>query len=507
MLEGMGRRTTGAVAGVLAGAVALGVAELAAAFVRPESAPVEAVGAGVVRLTPAAVKDFAIRTFGAYDKTALIVGILVLLVPIAALLGMLAARRRWIGMLGFAAFGLLGVVAAAVQPDAGPLDPVPSLVGAVVGLGTLGLLLRTPDPEITPEGYERRRFLALAGASVAAAALAGYGGRALQKARFAADRSRAAVRIPRAASPAPPVPAGADLRLPGLSPWRTGDADFYRVDTALTLPQVAAETWRLTVHGRVDHPVTLTYEELLKRPLIERDITLCCVSNPVGGPYIGNARWTGVRLADLLREAGVHPDADQIVSRSADGMTIGTPTAVVLDGRDAMLAVAMNGVPLPIKHGFPVRMLVPGLYGYVSACKWLVDLELTTFADYDAYWVPRGYSAQAPVKTESRIDTPRDGARRPAGRVAVAGVAWAQHKGISRVEVRVDDGPWRPARLAPVPTADTWRQWVYDWDATPGDHVLRVRATDSTGYTQTGAQADVAPNGATGWHSASVTVG
>ncbi|HEY3502502.1 MAG TPA: molybdopterin-dependent oxidoreductase [Actinocatenispora sp.] len=503
---GSGRRVTAAVAGLLAGAVALGVAELAAAFVRPEAAPVVAVGSGVIRMTPNAVKDFAISTFGAYDKTALVVGIYVLLVPIAAVLGLLAARRRWVGVAGFAVFGALGVAGALTQADAGVLDPVPSLLGAAAGLGTLTLLLRVPDPAVTPTGYERRRFLWLAGGSVAAAAVAGYGGRMLQHDRFAAARSRAAVRIPRPASPAPAVPAGTDLAVPGLGPWRTESAAFYRVDTALTLPQVSAGDWQLCIHGRVDRSITLSYEQLLARPLIERDITLCCVSNPVGGPYIGNARWIGVRLADLLREAGVQDGADQIVSRSADGMTIGTPTSVALDGRDAMLAVAMNDAPLPIRHGFPVRMLVPGLYGYVSACKWLVDIELTTFGDYDAYWVPRGWSAKGPIKTESRIDTPRGGAKLGAGRIPVAGVAWAQHKGITRVEVRVDDGDWQPARLAAVPSADTWRQWVYEWDATPGDHTLRVRATDRTGYTQTGDEADVLPNGATGWHQVSVTI-
>ena len=272
--------------------------------------------------------------------------------------------------------------------------------------------------------------------------------------------------------------------LPGLSSFYTPNRDFYRVDTALVVPRVAAEDWRLRVHGRVRRELELDFGQLLARPLIERDITLSCVSNEVGGRYVGTARWVGAPLAELLREAGVEPGADQLVSRSADGFTVGTPTAVVLDGRDAMLAVAMNGEPLPLTHGFPVRMLVPGLYGYVSATKWLVDLELTSFGDFDPYWVRRGWARQAPVKTMSRIDTPRPLARQPAGRVAVAGVAWAQHRGIRRVEVRADGGPWRPARLAAEHSPDTWRQWVWPWEATPGRHTLEVRATDGTGATQ-----------------------
>jgi len=494
-----------ALAGIAAAAAALGVSELAAAFVRPESAPVAAIGAAAIQLTPAAVKDFAIATFGSRDKTVLLLGIYLVLALAAAAVGVLAGRYRRVGALCVAGFGVLGVVAAATRPDAGMLDPVPSVLAGAAGVGVLLLLLRPPS-ELTPTGYERRRFLWLAGGSVVAAAGLGYTGRSLQHSRFAATRSRAAVRIPRPASPARPVPAGAELDVPGLSPWRTGNGSFYRVDTALTIPQVTADGWRLRIHGRVARELTLSYRELLARPLIERDITLCCVSNPVGGPYIGNARWIGVRLADLLREAGVDERADQIVSRSADGMTIGTPTATVLDGRDAMLAVAMNGEPLPVKHGFPVRMLVPGLYGYVSACKWLVDLELTTFAAYNAYWVPRGYAAKAPIKTESRIDTPRDNTSRPAGRVPIAGVAWAQHTGIAKVQVRVDDGPWHDAQLAAVPTTDTWRQWRYEWDATPGRHTLRVRATDRSGYTQTSDVVGEAPDGATGWHTVTVTI-
>jgi DMSO/TMAO reductase YedYZ molybdopterin-dependent catalytic subunit len=524
----------GAVVGLPAAAAAVGLAELVAAFIRPQAAPVSAVAAAVIRLSPAWLVEFGAQTFGPRDKLALQIGTLVLLAAAAVLFGRLALRRPGAGMAGIAAFGLIGVVAAMTQHGAGSLDLVPSLLGAIAGAATLHLLLRTtgltpsPTPPPVPtgarpsplaaegaagdlvgvpevSGLARRRVVAWGVGVGAVAVLAGIGGRMLQRVRFAAERSRAAVRLPAPASRAA-ADTGTQLDVAGLPPWRTPAAGFYRVDTALTVPQVAAETWRLRIHGKVDHPLTIGYEQLLRRPLVERDITLACVSNDVGGPYIGNARWLGARLADLLREAGVHPDADQLVCRSADGMTIGTPTAAVLDGRDALLAVGMNGQPLPIEHGFPVRMVVPGLYGYVSACKWLVDIEASTFGSYDAYWVDRGWAQQAPIKTESRIDTPRDGASRSAGTVQVAGVAWAQHRGIRGVEVQVDDGPWRAARLAAAPSTDTWRQWLYPWAATKGKHTIRVRATDRAGTTQTADRAAPLPDGATGYHTINVRI-
>ncbi|MFD7861143.1 molybdopterin-dependent oxidoreductase, partial [Streptomyces sp. NPDC059783] len=346
------------------------------------------------------------------------------------------------------------------------------------------------------------------GAAPPASVGAGFLGRRLTSSvQAGAEASRRDLVLPVPDSPARPVPPGADLRVRGLGPFTTPAGDFYRVDTALVVPRVDADGWRLRIHGRgVRTPLTLTLRDLLRRETVERDITLACVSNEVGGPYVGNARWLGVRLADVLREAGVEPPsrggpADQLVARSVDGMTIGTPVEAVMDGRDALLAFGMNGEPLPFTHGFPVRMVVPGLYGYVSACKWIKDIELTTFADYDAYWVKRSWSAQAPVKTQSRIDTPRPLSSPKAGRVPVAGVAWAQHRGISRVEVRVDDGPWHTARLAAQDSRDTWRQWVWDWPATSGRHTLQVRATDGTGATQTARRTDTVPDGATGHHT------
>jgi DMSO/TMAO reductase YedYZ molybdopterin-dependent catalytic subunit len=324
--------------------------------------------------------------------------------------------------------------------------------------------------------------------------------------RHNVSAARAALRFPKPAVAAPPLPPGANLNIPGLSSFITPNGSFYRVDTALLLPEVDPATWQLRIHGMVQREVTLTFDQLLRRPLIEDYITLTCVSDPVGGPYVGNALWLGASLADLIRQARPLGGADQLLCTSVDGFTSGTPLQVVLDGRDALLTVAMNGQALPVEHGFPARMVVPGLYGYVSACKWVTDIEVTTFASAYAYWTTRGWSQQGPIKTESRIDVPVDNATIAPGRTPVAGVAWAQHKGVAAVEVRVDAGPWQQARLAAVPDIDTWRQWVWEWDATPGTHMLEARATDATGYTQTAAQAQPPPNGASGYPSATVVV-
>jgi DMSO/TMAO reductase YedYZ molybdopterin-dependent catalytic subunit len=335
--------------------------------------------------------------------------------------------------------------------------------------------------------------------------VAGLVGRVLTE-RSSVAKARAAVRLPKPTATTPSLPAGVDLDIPGLASFITSNAAFYRVDTAIVVPQVDPAGWQLRIHGMVNREITLTFDQLIRRPLIEDYITLCCVSNPVSGPYIGNARWLGASLGALLRQAGIRAGADQLLCTSVDGFTSGTPVQAVMDGRDALLAVAMNGQPLPVAHGFPVRMVVPGLYGYVSATKWVTDIEVTTFAGNVAYWAQRGWSQQAPIKTESRIDVPGDGTSLTAGRRTVAGVAWAQHKGIDAVEVRVDSGPWQLARLAAVPGIDTWRQWAWDWDATRGGHVIQARATDKTGYTQTGSDAPPEPNGATGYPQVNVTV-
>ncbi|MEU9232466.1 molybdopterin-dependent oxidoreductase [Streptomyces subrutilus] len=512
------QRLLGALGGVVAAAAGLAVAEPAAAAVRPESSPVAAVGAAAVDLTPTAVREWAIGQFGTADKLVLTLGILAVLAAVAAAAGMLAVRRLPARMAVAGAFGLLGAAAALGRPGAGWRDALPALAAAVTAAGMLWLLVtavRRPRGSASGGAWalDRRGFGRLVAATLAVSAGAALAGRRLGAYGSAgATASRARFRLPRPAVPAPPVPAGADLRVPGVSPFLTPNRDFYRVDTALVVPRVDAGGWRLRIHGEgVAGPLTLDLRELLARPLVEHDITLTCVSNEVGGPYAGNARWLGVRLADLLREAGVRPPseggpADQLVARSVDGMTIGTPVETVMDGRAALLAVGMNGEPLPFAHGFPVRMVVPGLYGYVSACKWLRELRLTTFDAYDAYWVRRDWAARAPVKTQSRIDTPRPFARLVPGPVAVAGVAWAQHRGIERVEVRVDGGPWREARLGAADGVDTWRQWVWPWQAATGSHTLQVRATDGTGAVQTGERAGTLPDGATGRHTVTVRV-
>jgi DMSO/TMAO reductase YedYZ molybdopterin-dependent catalytic subunit len=444
----------------------------------------------------------------------LLVGIVVVLAAVAAAIGVAAVRRPLVGFVGLASLTGVGVGAALSRPTSDPIDALPSIVGGIAGGLMLWVFERGegtgPDSiergELdAPRGVDRRRFFVMGAAGAAAALAAGGLGRVLAR-RFEADASRAAVDLPIPSASLGP-PDGADLRVSGLSEFITPNDSFYRVDTALLVPAVKAEDWQLRVHGMVDRELTLTFDELRARSLIERDITLTCVSNPVGGEYIGNARWLGAPLADLIDEVGVHPSADQLVSRSVDGFTVGTPTAAVLDGRDAMLAIAMNGEPLPLDHGFPVRMVVPGLYGYVSATKWIVDLELTSFDAFDAYWVKRGWAQQAPIKTQSRIDTPRANARVASGPVPVAGVAWAQHRGISAVELRVDDGPWILAHLSVQDTVDTWRQWLVRWDATPGDHRLQVRATDGTGMRQPPDPAPPFPDGATGYHEISVRVG
>jgi len=358
---------------------------------------------------------------------------------------------------------------------------------------------------------DRRRFLTAAGVTAVTAAAAGVGGELLLGNRLGPGAPAPVAAAPGTGAaqlridPMTPLPADETLSIPGLSPFFTPNADFYRVDTALVLPKVPAASWQLRLHGMVDKPVTLSYDDLVQLPMIERDITLTCVSEAVGGNYIGNARWQGTLLADVLRKAGLQSGADQIVMRDVNGMTIGVATEPVMDGRDAMLAVGMNGQVLPQAHGYPVRVVVPGLYGYVSATKWVVDMEFTTFGAFNAYWVKQGWSQQAPIKTESRIDVPKRRSTVNAGQVTIAGVAWAQHTGIEAVEVGVD-GVFYPAKLPAQDTIDTWRQWYYAWDATPGLHVLQVRATDKSGYTQTAVNHKTEPSGATGYHTIRVTV-
>jgi DMSO/TMAO reductase YedYZ molybdopterin-dependent catalytic subunit len=507
---------SGAVSGLLAAAAALGAGQACSLAFGAESAPVIAVGEGAIDLTPSWLKDFAVSAFGSNDKLVLLSGIGAVVVLIAVAIGLVARRRLAWGAVGIAGFGAVGVVAALARPTASLLFAVPSLVAAVVGVVALLMLIRrapraktagSPVPDgdrvTSPSGADRRAFLFTASGTVVFAGLAGGTGLLL---RGGAAATRAAVRLPRPASPAQPLPAGTELRIPGISPYITPLRDFYRVDTALVLPQVDPRDWKLRIHGMVDRPMELTLAQLLKYPLVERWITLTCVSNQVGGPYAGNGRWLGVPLARLLRAAGVRAGADQVLSKSVDGFTAGTPVATVLDGRDALLAVGLDGEPLPVARGFPARLIVPGLYGFVSATKWVTDLKITRFADDRSYWARRGWALRAPIKTMSRIDVPRPLANVPAGEVTVAGVAWAQHRGVTRVQVRADDGPWENAELASVPSTDTWRQWHYRWAAKSGQHTLTVRATDATGAVQTQERVPPIPDGASGWQSIVVTV-
>ncbi|MFD7453714.1 molybdopterin-dependent oxidoreductase [Kitasatospora sp. NPDC059827] len=526
----LARAGAAAAAGVAAAVAALGAGELVAAVTGPDGAPVIAVGSTAIDLTPTPLKEYAVRTFGTQDKAVLLGGILLTTALLAALTGWLSARRPRSGATVFAAFGLLGAWAALSRSGAGAADAAPALAsGAVGALTVLGLSrmnraaappARTSAPTASsdddpaqqeqpapPQHTGRRALLAATGATITAGALAGVGGRVLADRRYDIGALRAAVRIPPAARPLPPPPTAVRPEVPGLSPFVTPNADFYRVDTALTLPRIDPRRWALRIRGLVDHPLLLTFDDLLHEPLEELDHTLTCVSNEVGGPYAGTTRWLGASLPALLRRAGVRPGADQLVGRSQDGMTIGTPLESVLDGRRALLAVAMNGEALPVAHGFPCRSVVPGFYGYASATKWLVDLDVTTFAAYDPYWVRRGWDRTGAVRTASRIEVPAPFARVPAGEVTVAGTAWATHRGIAAVEVRVDGGPWQQARLADDAGPDLWRQWTHSWaGARPGTHRIEVRATDADGAVQTEERAAPFPSGATGWHSVVVTV-
>ena len=500
------------VAGVLAAGMALGVTELVSALGSPnEPGVITTVANRFVDLTAGALRDVAVSEFGSNDKAALLTGIVLISLGIGALVGPAAARRRWIGWVVFGAFALIGVFSGWTDSQASSsVTAIGSILGGLAGVATLELLLwlgRTATiSEAIPPGVQdprvkaadRRTFLLAAGGLGAFAAVSAIAARGLRGAG-PASRSRAAVTLP-APSQSVPVPATQPFTVDGLSPYVTPNGDFYRIDTAIFVPQVDATTWKLTIKGKVDHTVSFTYADLLAMPLIEQPVTLACVSNDVGGPLVGNAAWLGVPLTKLLDRAGVHPDATQIVGRSVDDFTVGFPTEKAYDGRVAMVAVGMNGEPLPVTHGFPARLVVAGLYGYVSATKWLKNIELTRLEDYDAYWVPRGWSKEAPIKLQSRVDVPRSGATIPAGPTAIAGVAWDPSVGVSKVEVQLDNATWNAAELGDVASKNTWVQWRYQWNATPGQHVAAVRAYDANGQVQTDVTSTPDPDGATGYH-------
>ncbi|WP_420120184.1 molybdopterin-dependent oxidoreductase [Nakamurella sp.] len=520
-----------AAAGVVAVGLTLGVAELLSAlgrwagFLGASSSPFVALGQTFIQFTPEWLKELAIRTFGEHDKDALTAGMVLTVLVVAVAIGLINRSRPRVAV---ALTGLLIAVAAAAvltRPGADALDLIPLLVGGVLGVAFLIAVARAglgstgaaagrdhgnaPDPAAAAGGpgtTGRRRFLALVGGGALVAVAAGGLARLIPSAAQVAQ-SRGRVALPTPADRQDLDVDGTVLDVAGLTPFVTANADFYRVDTAYAVPALTTDEWQLRVHGAVDREITLGFDDLLALPAVERMITLTCVSNEVGGKLAGNARWQGVRLADLLAMAGPQDGADCVLSTSVDGFTVTTPLAALIDGRDALLAYAMNGEPLPVEHGFPVRMVVPGLYGYVSATKWVVDLELTRFADVSAYWTDRGWSAQAPIKTASRIDVPAGFARLSPGTVAVAGVAWAQHRGISAVQVQIDDGPWQDATLSGELTVDIWRQWSFTWPATePGLHTIRCRAIDADGTVQTDQIQGVMPDGSTGYDSRQVTV-
>ncbi|WP_240643920.1 molybdopterin-dependent oxidoreductase [Antribacter gilvus] len=528
-------------AGVVTAGAGLAVAELVAAVMAQGSSPLFAAGAAVIDGVPGWLKDLAIAWFGTADKAVLLGTMGVVLAAGAALAGVLELRRPPLGAGLVVVVGLVAAVVAALRPGATVLWAVPSLLGAAVAAALLraasarlrdwvgeapsGTSGTTPDPRPGAPArpgaaLDRRRFLMVTGLSAAAAVVALGASRAVSIAARTVDAVRGTLRLPVPATSAPPVPVTADLAsaatsgavdlepaaLDGLAPYVTPNAEFYRIDTALRVPQVDPAEWSLTVTGLVDAPFTLTWDELLALPLEEHHVTLACVSNEVGGNLIGNALWLGYPVRELLARARPQAGADMVLSRSVDGFTAGTPIGTLTDpDRASLLAVGMNGEPLPVDHGFPARLVVPGLFGYVSATKWVTELRVTRFAVDQGYWTPRGWSALGPVKLQSRIDVPRPGGVARDG--VVAGVAWAQHIGISAVEVRVDDGPWRPAELAATVGPDTWRQWwVALDDVGAGDHVVQVRAIDPDGRVQTAHEAPPAPDGASGHHTVTITI-
>jgi len=500
-----------ALAGAVAGLAGITVSHALTNLLNGRANPIQLVAEVVIAKTPGPVAEKLIHLVGRNDKPFLVAGVTTAIVLLGALAGVLAGRRRWAGSLVFVAMGVVALAAAMSRPGFTPTSLLPLASGVAVWVVVLSLLVdraqrptaATPEPDAENRA-SRRGFLLLAG-GVAAGAVAVEGlGRLAGKGGRAVAAARRALHLPVHAGT---VPAGADLKIPGTYKWRVPNEAFYRIDTALVVPSIDPATWKLRIHGMVDKPMTITFQDLLDRQLTEDWVTICCVSNPVGGDLIGNAFWSGVRIADILEEAGVQAGADAVKQTSKDGWTCGTPIEALTDDRNAMLAIAMNGDPLPVEHGFPVRMIVPGLYGFVSATKWVVDLEVTKFEKFSAYWTQRGWSAQGPVKTESRIEVPGDGGSLKQGTARVGGHAWAQHTGIAKVEFRLDGGPWQTAELGRVPGNDTWVQWAGSVDVAKGNHTLVVRATDKSGYTQTAARADVVPDGATGWHTVRFSAG
>jgi len=517
-----------ALSGILAAVAGIAAGHLVAGFLAPASSPVLAIGSTVIDLTPTPVKEWAIATFGTNDKAILQGSVLVVTLVLAAVAGLLARRRMPLAV-GFIVLltGLAGA-AALLRPAARPLDALPALAAMAAGVAVLVWLVRlarrasdaavakgdeaTVDgprgSKMTPaadsaaqRGTGRRGFIGGALGVTALSVLAAVGGQLR-----AGAQSVKKIVLPAAADKAKPLPTGLETQVSGISPLRTPTSKFYRVDTNLVVPKVDVDSWTLEVDGMVEKPFTMTFAELSAMPLIERDITMTCVSNEVGGGYIGAARWLGVRLTDVLDRAGIKGSPDQVLSTAVDGFTISTPLGVVRDGRDAMIAIGMNGAQLSDTHGFPARLITPGLYGFVGATKWLTKLTLTTYAADQAYWTKRQWATDAPIKTSARIDTPAPLSTIKAGTTAIGGVAWAQHRGVGKVEVKIDDGPWQSTKLGPDVGVDYWRQWYLPWDAKPGLHRISVRATDLKGQAQITERATPFPSGSSGIQEVVVTV-
>ncbi len=506
----MKQRLTYAGFGILATLVGMAAGHLVAALVDPASSPVLAIGSTVIDATPTPVKEWAVQNFGTADKPILVGSVMLGAIVLAAIGGLLARRRFVLGALVLVLLVALAGAAAVLRPGAGPLDALPALATAVAGVASLWWLVRTAagagsttsSDEAAATGPSRRGVLVATGALAVAAAAMGGVGRLISGLR--ADPGD--VTLPAATDPAGGFPQGLDDKVPGISPFRTPTGDFYRVDTRLSLPVIDTADFSLTIDGDVENEVTLSFDDLRSMDLIERDITLTCVSNDIGGPYVGSARWLGVKLTDLLDMAKVGGTADQILSTDVDGMTISTPLDVATDGRDAMLAIGMNGAALPREHGFPVRMVVPGLYGFVSACKWITRMTLTTYDEQTAYWTDRDWATDAPIKISSRIDTPKSFGEIEAGKTFIGGVAWAQDRGVGKVEVQIDGGQWQQATMGPSAGVDYWRQWYLPWDAKSGQHTLAVRAVTEKGEVQSPAKAMPFPDGSSGYQQIIVPV-
>jgi DMSO/TMAO reductase YedYZ molybdopterin-dependent catalytic subunit len=510
----MRQRSRDATSGAIAAGLGLGVSELVAGIFGVPSL-VEGLGNWVIDSVPTPVKEWAIATFGTNDKLVLLISITLVALLVGAGIGMVARRHFWVAVAGFVGFGAVAAAAAARDPEVSlGIAVIPAGLAALTGLAALQWLYgrseapeRGDEPAGEPPDSSRRSFLIGVGAVAGLAAVSAGAGRALIQRARRTVAGREDVALPAAIDALPAVGESAELGVPGLSPVLTPNQDFYRIDTAFSVPRVDIQQWTLSVQGMVDRPYSIDYFDLLEMDMIESDVTLSCVSNEVGGDLVGNARWLGVPLAEILDRAGVQPGGEQLVGRSVDDFTVGFPVEAVYDGRQALVAVGMNGEPLPIEHGFPARLVVAGLYGYVSATKWLSSIELTGWEQFDAYWVPRGWSKEAPIKTQSRIDTPRPFQEIEAGPRQVAGVAWAPTRGISKVEVRLGEaGDWVEATLSEPLSESAWLQWSVEWEAPAGAHRLTVRATDGEGNLQTDELRPPAPDGATGWHTIEVVV-